>query len=151
MLSKIAMDTDYGIDFEAIYEVIASAEVIAFRFVTIPQRLLFDTRHTLSDGPLLRLVPQTASLEERFRAIKQLRPHFKVPRKITGIWWPRYAQSLVETGVWERIVNRMRDTGFPKVDDQCAEVLRELIHRERAEILNAITGKGYHTMWPSNG
>ena len=149
MLTPVAMDTDYGIDFEAIFEVIASAEVITFRFVTVPQRLLFDARHTQLEGPFLRLVPQAASLEERFKAIKQLRPRFKLPEKITGIWWPRYARSLVDTGVWERVLARIRNTTFPQAADQCDEVLRELIQREQAEILNAITGKGYHTVWAS--
>lgn len=143
------MDTDYGIDLEAIFEVIASAEVITFRFVTVPQRLLFDTRHTELEGPLLRLVPQAASFEERFKAIKRLRPRFKLPEKITGIWWPRYVRSLADTGVWERLCARIRSSPFPQAADQCQEVWRELIQREQAEIINAVTGKGYHTVWTS--
>ena len=39
------MDMDSPIDLRAVFEVIDSAEVITFRFVTIPHRLLFDTRH----------------------------------------------------------------------------------------------------------
>lgn len=141
------MDSDYGIDFDAIFEVIDHAEVITIRFVTAPHRLLFDTRHTEVEGPLLKLVPRATSLEERFKAIKQLRPRFKLPEKITAIWWPRYVHSLVDCGVWDRIVKRVCNSGFPQQAEACEEVLRELLQRERAEILNAITGAGYHTVW----
>jgi len=143
----LAMDSDYGIDFNAIWEVIDSAEVITFRFVTVPQRLLFDGRHSEMDGPLLKIVPRAGSLEERFKAIKQLRPRFKLPEKITAIWWPRYIHSLVDCGVWERILERIRRSGFPQLAEEHEATLRELIQRERAETMNAIVGTGYHTLW----
>lgn len=141
------MDSDYGIDFAAIFEVIDSAEVITFRFVTVPQRLLFDARHTEPEGPLVKLVPRASSLEERFKAIKQLRPRFKLPDKITAIWWPRYVGSLVECGVWPRILKRVRDVGFPDLADKFEGVMKDLIRKERGEILNAVTGAGYQTLW----
>ena len=39
------MDIDCPLDLRAVFEVIDSAEVITLRFVTLPHRLLFDTRH----------------------------------------------------------------------------------------------------------
>ena len=39
------MDMDSPINLSAVFEVIDSAEVITFRFVIMPHRLLFDTRH----------------------------------------------------------------------------------------------------------
>ncbi len=39
-----AMDTDYPVDMGAVFKAIDSADVIILRFVTIPHRLLFDTR-----------------------------------------------------------------------------------------------------------
>lgn len=141
------MDTDYGIDFDAILQVIDSAEVITFRFVTVPQRLLFDTRHSRSEGPLLKLVPRANSLEERFQALKQLRPRFKLPEKVTAIWWPLYIHSLVDSGVWDRLTKRLCDSGFSQASEQSREVLRELAQQERTEIFNAITGNAYHTLW----
>ncbi len=56
------MDIDSPIDLRAVFEVIDSAEVITFRFVTIPHRLLFDTRHNETEGPLLRLAPRAADV-----------------------------------------------------------------------------------------
>ena len=141
------MDTDYAIDLGAVFEVIDNAEVIIFRFVTIPQRLLFDARHTDVEGPLLRTVPRATSLEERFKTLKQLRPRFKIPERITAIWWPKYIRSLEDSGVWQRIQRRMAQAGYPRLADAAEEVLRELCLLERAEIFNAITGAGYHTLW----
>jgi len=39
------MDIDSPINLRAVFEVIDSAEVITFRFVTMPHHLLLDTRH----------------------------------------------------------------------------------------------------------
>ncbi len=141
------MDTDYGIDLGSIFDVIDNAEVITFRFVTVHQRLLFDARHNEMEGPLLKLVPRATSLEERFKAIKQLRPRFRLPERITAIWWPKYAHSLVDSGVWDRILRRIGAAGYPQIADRAEETLRDLFQQERAEIYNAITGSGYHTLW----
>ncbi len=141
------MDNDYGIDLNAIFEVIDTAEVITFRFVTISHRLLFDSRHSEVEGPLLKVVPRAGSLEERFKSIKQLRPRFKLPEKIIAIWWPRYIVSLEGCGVWERLLGRIRRSGFPQIAEEGETVLRELIQRERAEVFNAIVGTGFHTLW----
>jgi hypothetical protein len=141
------MDTDTPIDLRAVFEVIDSAEVITFRFVTIPQRLLFDTRHNEMEGPLLTLVPRANSLEERFKAIKQLRPRFRLPEKVTAVWWPKYVHTLVDSGAWDRILRRIGSCGYPRIADRAEVVLREMERRERAEVYNAIMGAGYHPLW----
>lgn len=141
------MDTDTPIDLRAVFEVIDSAEVITFRFVIIPQRLLFDTRHNEMEGPLLALVPRANSLEERFKAIKQLRPRFRLPEKVTAVWWPKYVHTLVDSGAWDRILRRIGSCGYPRIADRAEGVLREMERRERAEVYNAIMGAGYHPLW----
>src|SRR3989337_1037735 len=108
------MDTDYAIDLGAVFEVIDNAEVIICRFVTVPQRLLFDARHTDVEGPFLRTVPRAISLEERFKALKQLRPRFKIPERISAIWWPKYMHSLRDSGVWERLLGRLAPGGYTR-------------------------------------
>jgi len=141
------MDTDYAIDLGAVFEVIDKAEVIVFRFVTIPQRLLFDARHSDVEGPLLKTVPRATSQEERFRTLNQLRPRFRTPDRITAIWWPKYIRTLGESGVWGRIQRRMAQAGYPGLADAAEEVMRDLCLQEQAEIYNAIAGVGYHTLW----
>lgn len=141
------MDTEYPVDLRAVFEAIDSAEVITFRFAAMPQRLLFDTRHNEMEGPLLRLVPGATSLGARVKRIKQLRPRFRLPEKVTAVSWPRYVRSLTESGAWERILRRIGSSGYPQVADRAGEVLRELRQRERVEFLNAIIGAGYHSLW----
>ncbi len=141
------MDIDNPIDLRAVFEVIDSAEVITFRFVTIPHRLLFDTRNNEMEGPLLRLAPHTASLEERLKTIKQMRPRFRLPEKISSVWWPKHVHSLADFGAWDRILRRIGSLGYPQIADRAADVFREMEFKERVEVYNAITGAGYHDLW----
>jgi hypothetical protein len=143
------MDNEYHIDFDQILNTIRNAEVVAFRFVTVPMRLLIDNRSSEIDAPMVKLVPKVASAEERFKSLKMLRPRFKLPNKISAIWWPRYVASLEETGVWDAIVKRIADAGYPDAAAECADILAELKRMEREEIANAIHGEGYRTLWPA--
>jgi len=141
------MDNDFAIDIDAILEVIDKADVITIRFLILPQRLLIDARCSQSEGPLVRLVPRATSLEERFRSVKELRPRFRLPEKITAIWWPKHVQELVNCGIWDRIVQRVTSAGFPQAAEQCQEALKELVRQEQHEILNAVAGEGYQCLW----
>ncbi len=141
------MDNDFAIDINAIFEVIDKADVITIRFLILPERLLIDTRRSESEGPLIKAVPRAASLEERFKSIKQLRPRFRLPEKITAIWWPKHVQELVTCGVWDRIVQRLTNAGFPQAAEHCQEILEELIRQEEQETINAIAGKDYQYLW----
>ena len=141
------MDNDFAIDIDAIFEVIDKADVITIRFLILPERLLIDTRCSESEGPLIKCVPRAVSLEERFKSIKQLRPRFRLPEKITAIWWPKHVRELVTCGVWDRIIQRLTSAGFPQAAEQCQEIMEELIRQEQQEILNAIAGKDYQCLW----
>jgi hypothetical protein len=142
------MDNLYHLDLDAILNTVRGADVVAFRFVTVQERLLLDNRHSEVDPPMVKLVPKVNSAEERFKSLKVLRPRFKLPGKITAIWWPRYIDSLVETGVWGAIVQRMVDDGYPAAAAECDEVLGELRRMECDEMQDAIGGAGYRTLWP---
>lgn len=143
------MDTEYHLDYDAILKTVRKADVIAFRFVTVPMRLLIDNRFTDNDPPMLKLVPPAGSAEERFKSLKKLRPRFRLPQRISAIWWPRYINGVVESGIWDAIVQRNIDNGFPAIAAQCDELLRELRRMERMEMVNAIGGEGYRTLWPA--
>ena len=143
------MDTEYHLDYDAILKTVRKADVIAFRFVTVPMRLLIDNRFTEHDPPMLKLVPPAGSAEERFKSLKKLRPRFRLPQRISAIWWPRYINGVVESGIWDAIVQRNIDSGFPAIAAQCNELLRELRRMERMEMVNAIGGEGYRTLWPA--
>lgn len=143
------MDNAYHLDLDAIAKTIRNSDVVAMRFVTVPMRLLIDNRFSDVDPPMVKLVPRAATAEERFKSVKVLRPRFRLPKKISAIWWPRYVQSLVDTGVWDHIVRRIAENGFDAVADGCDELLEDLRRLERLEMVNAISGEGYRTLWPA--
>ena len=142
------MDNSYHIDYEAVLKTVRTIDVVAFRFVTVQERLLIDNRVSEVEGPMIKLVPRVTSAEERFKSLKMLRPRFKLPNKITAIWWPRYVNGLVESGVWDAITDRIAGTGWDQAAHDCETVLQELRRLERAEMADAIGGEGYRTLWP---
>jgi hypothetical protein len=141
------MDNDFYLDYSEIVKTIRSADVVTFRFVILNQRLLIDNRSSELDPPLVKVVPRATSVEDRFRSLKQLRPRFRLPEKISAIWWPKSIESMVEHGVWEAIVQRIMDGGFAKTGEECDAVLAELRELERREVLNAIGGESYQSLW----
>ncbi len=143
------MDNEYYLDRDAILRTIQQSEVVAFRFVTVPLRLLIDNRFTEAEPPMVKLVPKVDSAAERFKSLKVLRPRFKVPQKISVIWWPRYIQSLQDTGVWTALVDRLSENGFLTMATDCQKMFDELRRMERLEMVNAIGGEGYRTLWPA--
>ena len=145
--SQMGMDNDFGLDHEEIIKTIGSAEVLTFRFLVVGERLLFDTRSSEIDPPLVKLVPRATSVEDRFRSLKRLRPRFKLPEKISAIWWPKSIESMVSNGIWGAIVERVDRAGFSQAAEECDGVLEELRASERQELHNALTGKGYQSLW----
>ena len=141
------MDNDFHLDYGEIIKTIQTAEVVTFRFVVVNERLLIDNRSSEIDPPLVKLVPRATSVEERFRSLKQLRPRFKLPDKISAIWWPKSVDSMVQHGIWNAITERVRGAGFAEAADECEGVLEELRASERKELRNALVGEGYQALW----
>lgn len=141
------MDNDFHLDYDEIVKTIQTAEVVTFRFVVVNERLLIDNRSSEIDPPLVKLVPRATSVEERFRSLKQLRPRFKLPEKISAIWWPKSVDSMVQHGIWGAITERVRGGGFAEAADECEGVLQELRASERKELHNALVGEGYQALW----
>ncbi len=141
------MDNDFHLDYDEIIKTVRTAEVITFRFVIVNQRLLVDNRFSEIDPPLVKLVPRATSVEERFRSLKQLRPRFRLPEKISAIWWPKFVESLVRRGIWDAILQRIVEAGFAEAARECGGVLEELRALERQEIRNALVTEGYQSLW----
>ena len=141
------MDNDFLLDYDEITRTIKSAEVITIRFVVVSERLLIDNRSSDVDPPLVKLVARAATIEDRFRGLKKLRPRFRLPERINAIWWPKYVERLVERGIWDAMVQRIVDAGFQDTAGQCDSVLEELRALERREIRNALAGDGYQSLW----
>ncbi|MGE3983895.1 MAG: hypothetical protein AB7G38_06965 [Dehalococcoidia bacterium] len=141
------MDNDYAINLDEIMRTIEQADVLRIRFLLLDKRLLIDNRFNEFEGPLIKIVPRAGSSEESFRNLKRLRPRFPLPDRMTAIWWPKYINTLRTSGVWDCIVRRIAESGYQDSVDQCETVLQELLELERAEVRNAIAGKGYQTIW----
>ena len=132
--------------------VIDTAEVLVIRFAILEKRLLMDARHSEKEAPLLQLVPKASSVEERFRSLKQLRPHFTLPDKIMSFTWPRHVETFRVAGLWQRILDRLAASGHAGLEEQAEVVFQELVREETTEILTAIRGgDNYQSLWDRQG
>jgi hypothetical protein len=141
-------EPEFGLDLQEVRRVIDTADVIIVRFRRLEPRLLIDSRHSEIDGPLIKLVPRAQSVEDRFRSLKQLRPRFPLPDRITSFEWPHHVSLLQSTGIWEHVEQRLTAAGGEPAGDRAKAMLRELLTAERREEIAAIRGgDGYQTLW----
>jgi hypothetical protein len=143
------VNVDYGIDLDEVRRVIDGAEVLVVRMSVTDRRLLIDSRANEHAGPMIKVVAPATSAEERFRAIKMLRPRFKVPQRVVTFQWPRHARAMGEAGVWDHIVRRLVALGDETIVGECDDAYRQLLQEERKVELNAVLGgEGFQTLWP---
>ena len=143
---------DYGLDINEVARVIDSADVIVVRFAILDKRLLIDARTNEQEGPIIAVVAKAGSVEERFKALKKLRPRFSLPDKIMSFMWPRHMETFRKSGLWQKIEARMVQLGGDEMAKRCNEVFEELSKQERAEVLAAIRGgEGYQSLWERSG
>jgi hypothetical protein len=139
---------DFGLDMEEVTKVIESAQVLVVRFAIVDKRLLVDTRTNNKEGPFIGVVPKAGSVEERFKSLKRLRPRFPLPEKIMSFMWPRHMETFRNSGLWNRIEERLVSLGGELLSERCNEVFGELIGEEKTEVLAAIRGgEGYQSLW----
>lgn len=145
------MDNDFQVVLEEIRELIHHQDVVMFRFVSVPKRLLLDGRFSERDGPLIKLVERASSSQERFRELKRLRPRFTLPDRLTVVAWPKLIETFVAMGVWGEIEGRVAASGHRGAMHDAAVALQQLRSLERAELQNAIRGDGYRSYWERQG
>ena len=144
----MGMTADYGIDLDEVRRVIDAADVLVVRFSITSRRLLVDARTSKDEGPMIKVVPQARSAEERFRSVKMLRPRFRVPDRILTFHWPRHARSMLESGVWDHLARRLVALGRSDTAAQCDAAFAEIVEEERLVELAAIRGsEGFQTLW----
>ena len=144
------MDEDFAHELEEMLESIATAEVMSVYFPTLWKSVVLDTRSSEKEGPMVSVMPMVASPQERLRNIRRLRPNFPRLNNLTLIPWVRSVDSLVRLGVWDRLVQRFKDSGHQEAVDACGSVLDELKRLERAELFSAVQGNNYHTIWSAD-
>ncbi|MCI0437687.1 MAG: hypothetical protein L0177_00970 [Chloroflexi bacterium] len=141
------MDDPSVYDLDELRRNIRDAEVLSLFFPTFRKALVIDTRSNEKVGPMARVMPMAASPQERLRTLRRLRPGFPRVTNLTLLPWPRYVDSLVRLGVWERLVQRLEMAGLPNAKAECERLLTELRHHERAELAAVVRGDNYHTIW----
>jgi len=145
------MDGDFRINLDELLKNIANAEVISIYFPLLRKTMLIDTRYTVQDPPMIKVVPMAASGEDRHRALRRLRPHFPRPKTITVVPWPKYVESLVRLGVWEKVLEIFVHSGHKEAVQACSCALEEVYDLELEELAAVIRGDNYHTMWARSG
>lgn len=144
------MDGDFRIDLDDLLKNVNAAEVISIYFPVLRKTILVDTRFTTEDPPMVRIVPMAGSLEERQRSLRRLRPQFPRPKSITVVPWPKYVGSLVQLGVWDKLLERFAFSGHKEAIQACNDVLKEVHKLEMDELGAVISGENYHTVWARN-
>ena len=151
MLAGGVLDSDYRIDVSEVNRNLDVADVIALYFPLLRKTLLMDLRMNDVDGPMIRVVPMANTPEERFQSLLKMRPRFGRPESITIIPWPKYITTLAELGIWDHIVRRYAEAGFPEVVRECERCFNELVQLEREEVVRAVRGENYETIWGQRG
>ena len=141
------MDQEFRIDLTEVRQSVGRAEVVTVHFTYFRETLLLDTRKSTSEPPLARIRPAVASIDERIKDIRSLRPRFGRPESMTYIPWPKYVLSLKESGVWDVIVDRMVMAGGHRMEEELERLFRRLRKDEWNEFRTAIAGKDYKPIW----
>jgi hypothetical protein len=134
-----SVEDELGVDLSEILNVVNTAEVFVVMFHLFERRLLVDNRHNADDPPLVRVVDRVRSSDERFRELMRLRPKFASPERIIAFQWPRTVRTLVESGVWQAISDRLASEGV--TESTLLAVLHELQWEERREEIKAVRGE----------
>ena len=144
------MDGDFVIDLDAVHDSVKHAEIMSLSFPKFNKALIIDTRSNHSEGPLVCIMPMVESPQERIRSIRKIRADFPRIDSLTVIPWPKYVESLVSLGVWDRIVERLAISGHDTPDKVCDSILKDLRRMEEGEIAAVLSGENYHTIWSAN-
>lgn len=145
------MDMDYPIDLPEVFNIIETSEVIIIRFSTVEKRLLLDFRFNSMERPMVRIVNRVRNAEERFRDLRRLRPGLALPDKIMTFHWPKHIASMERLGIMGRLVNKFKTLGFPEMEETCLSIIAELQSLEQKELVAAVKGEGYQTLWEKKG
>lgn len=141
------VDGNYGLDLKAIMHHVETAETLSFFFPVLRRALIIDLRGSPKDAPLVKVAPMARSASDRLRSLKRMRPNLPRPTEIVAIPWPQYVDTLVGTGVWERLARRLAAAGAEAAVREAHEALQELRQHESRELGALIRGEQYETIW----
>ena len=141
------LDGGFPINIEKMVGAIGTTEVASVVFPALGRALVIDTRTDATVGPMVRIMPILGSPRERIRSLRKVRPQFPKIQELTVITWPRFVESLVRLGIWDKLMEWVCEPGGQAFVDVCTDVLAQLRGLESAELQGAVTGENYHTLW----
>ena len=141
------MNSDFMFDIDGMIRSIDSADVISIFFPSFRKALVVDPRRNERHNAMVQIAQMASSPQERLRLIRRQRPGLPRVRNLAVIPWTRYVDSLVRLGLSDRIIQRLEDSGDDEALEEFGRALDELRDLEQDELVNAITGKNYHTIW----
>ncbi|NQW18668.1 MAG: hypothetical protein HQ478_14425 [Chloroflexi bacterium] len=141
------MSWDYGVDLGAIVGHVESSETFSVFFPSLRKALVVDMRHGPEEGPMVRVLPMARSPQERLRSLRRLRPHLPRATQMVAIPWPSYVANIVRSGVWDKLAERISESGSEDAVRALAHSLAELRQHESSELATLIRGDHYETIW----
>jgi hypothetical protein len=136
------------VDVGQVREVVETADVFVIGFSNLPERLLIDTRASTLFGPMIKVVEPLGSIQERLFWLAQERGSFGMPQSFTFFAWPHSIGYLEESGIWARVLDRVRPNA--DAERKCAAAFATLRTLEREAMLAAIKGDRFVTIWPAD-
>lgn len=136
------------VDFEQIGKVIADADVLVLGFAHFGERLLVDARCNEKEAPLIQVVEPAGSAPERLAWLHRRRPSLGRPHSLSFVGWPHSPSFLGESGVWDRLRERVGADVGAEVRAECDLALRQLhnLHTSAAQAL--LKGENCLNLWP---
>jgi hypothetical protein len=133
------------------FAAITEADVISIFFPLLRRALVVDVRHDTDTPPMVRVMTQVGSMEERIASIEGERPGLGKIRSILGVPWLKSVRDLDEGGVVDSLVGRLSEAGMPAEvgSAQIRKALKSLWGIERLAFVSLIRGEGYKTLWTS--
>jgi len=141
------VDGSHRLDLRAVAHHVETAETMSFFFPLLRRSLVIDLRSSPGEGALIRVMPVARSVGERVRSLKRLRPHLPRPADLVAIPWPVYVDTLVSSGIWDRLLARLAESGSRNALRDARSALAELRRMEGRELAALVRGERYETLW----
>jgi hypothetical protein len=149
-MASVFTENGVLIDLEEVGKVVDGCDVFTIGFRMFPERVIIDARETENAGPLVKVVEPVTSVEERFHWLGRERPAFGVPEQFSFFVWPHSLEFLGTCGLGQRIRDRLQSSERSDVGGMIDQALAELERLERRSVHQALSGEGYHSLWPQD-
>jgi len=135
------------VDFDEITRLVTTADVFTVAFSNFPERLIVDTRSNDIEAPLVQVVEPARSARDRMNWLSRRRPSLGTPETFSFFAWPHSPGFMVQSGVWDRIRNRVEE-GESQVSVQCDLAITALLNLDRDATFAVLRGEHCLTLWP---